>query len=214
MRKILILVIFATLLIGCIEEQNIGLNRDDNLTNVEALEEKIDALEKKIEEQNLENIDLTNSLDKERNGVSILKKETEKLKKENESLRYEKENFRNLSSLTLDFARARTTGDFDKLKSLVSNNIVVFYKDDEIWARYKDDESEAEYPLYFSRREKLYHDMHIIYYEYDTNKENFVIQTEEYFVNGEGIASGIGFVYLYFIKANDKWKIDRFEYDI
>ncbi|MCT4544465.1 MAG: hypothetical protein N4A63_13040 [Vallitalea sp.] len=129
-------------------------------------------------------------------------------------MNYEKENFRFLSEMSLEFSRARTSGDINKLKSLVSNNIEILEKDNEIFAKWKIDEQEIEYPLYTKIRMKTYKDMQINGYDYNEKEDKFDIYVQEYFTNSAKEIVGIGFINLHFERINNEWKISRFEYDI
>jgi len=207
LNKRILITILVILLSGCTNVDNeVQSSEIDNLqTRIEELESTIsekDLKIKKIEQDNLkyveENKEIKGKLASANNDI--------------DKRSFEDENYRNISYLTLEFARARTSGDIEKLKSLVSRNVRIYEENNEIWSEFVN----TKYCnlLHFPRREKYYHDMHIIYFEYDKENETFKVHTEEYFVNDDGEISGIAFVYMTYIKEDNEWKIDDFDFDI
>lgn len=125
--------------------------------------------------------------------------------------RYERENFRQISLMTSEFTSSRSDGDYDKLLTLVSRNISVYYKDDDIRAKLLKDN--IDLPLYFSNRNNKIN-MHIIYFSANKDNQSFKIISEEHSENERGEYTGIGFIHLFFIMEEGHWKIDDIEYDI
>lgn len=176
-----------------------------------------------IDEQNAYILELELKLEENKSVIDDLEEINEKLNEEkkvlNELISSNDDNhdtankvFREISNLTLEFARARTDGDMDRLKELLSSDFTLYKENDEIWS--KSESTGYTNLLHFSRRKETYHDMCLAYYKYDENIGGYIVYTDEYFVDNDRNIEGVAFVYLTIIKEDDKWKILTCEFDI
>ncbi len=201
MKKFLIFLITIVLLTGCkdnVVKEDIYSN--ELIETNESLNEQIEELKGKLINYDNRITDLEDEL---KNKDIIIS-----------TYIYEKEYFRELSQLSLEFSRARASGNIDKLRLLLSDNIEIEERNDEIFATYMLDEVRIEWPLYLKDRENVFKDMQINGFKYDEDNGTYDMYIQEYFINKSKKVVGIGFVYLHFRRIEDVWKIDRFEYDI
>ena len=206
MKKICLMMILLLSLNGChqnnSEKSDVMINSDTAMSQYEVQLNNMDTKIKEVEKALQLSIQEHKVLEKKLN----LDQETI------DWYEFEDEHFRDISYLTLEFSRARSSGDLEALERLMSKNIKIFKRDEEILCTFEDTNNEGL--LYFKNREKTYFDMNITYYAYNIENETFEVQTQEYFLNEAREITGTGFVIITFIEEDGNWKIDNFNYDI
>ncbi len=140
--------------------------------------------------------------------IQLLEEKIDFLEKKVENYEEADNKFSILSNLSLEFVRAHTTGDIDKLKSLISDDITLLEKDNEIYRVCGED---ITYTLYDESRQTKYLDMVVQGYAYDQQNETYHINISEFY---EGNFAGGYFLNLTYKKFNDGWKVINFELDI
>lgn len=140
--------------------------------------------------------------------IQFLEEKIDYLEKRIEAFEEANDKFPILSNLSLEFVRAHTTGDIDKLKLLVSDDITLLEKDNKI---YKVCDGEITYTLYDESTQTNYLDMVVQGYGYDQQNDTYLIHIAEFY---EGDLVGGFFLNLTYKRFNDGWKVVDFEFDI
>ncbi|MFD2445146.1 lipoprotein [Bacillus sp. CGMCC 1.16607] len=136
--------------------------------------------------------------------IEKLEKEVEQYKKLEQVHQLEQDSFPFLSNLTLDFTRAQISGDQEKLKSLIAENLSVVKKEDGLYM--VNQSTGDEWGLVYNG----FQDMVIQGYGYDEAKETMSVHTRQFFKEAELPT----FLTLIFKKINDEWKITDLSFDV
>jgi len=118
-----------------------------------------------------------------------------------------------LANLSLEFVRAQTSGDLDKLQALVSDDITFYWVDEDIYCRYFYEEKVIELPVYIKDSAKYYQDMVIQGYGYIEEDDIYLINIAEFMTSDSPSLGGI-FLNLSFEKIDGSWKVIMIEFDI
>lgn len=121
-------------------------------------------------------------------------------------------NYPILANLSLDFVRAHTSGDIDKLQELVSEEIEFYFDNEDIYCRYKNSEEPTEFPVYIMENEPYYRDMVIHGYGY-IEENMYLIHIKEFATLDSPYGNG-AFLNLSFMKIDGYWKVVKIEFDI
>ena len=195
MRKKLLLLIICgfTLLTACSQTENSLVGATSQL------EEDKAALSKSLSDQE-------NKVEKLTQSITELEKQVDATKKE-------KDLFPVISNLSREFVRAHTSGDKEKLQELLSEDIILVDRDNELYAKHGEDENEW---LLFSRERKAQLDDWVIQgYHYDSESDKFHINIREFYVDENGEPeSPPTFLGLSFKMFNNEWKIIGIGFDV
>ncbi|WP_160032474.1 nuclear transport factor 2 family protein, partial [Paenibacillus sp. An7] len=124
----------------------------------------------------------------------------------------EKENYAFISNISMEFVQAHTTGDMDRLRQLLSDDIVLEEKDNKLYAK----DANGDEWLLFNYEKKIHLDDWVIQgYEYDPKSNTFQIFIREFYTDLKGEPEiPPTFLHLSFIKFNEEWKIASIEFDV
>ena len=123
--------------------------------------------------------------------------------------------FPHISNLGLQFVRAHTQGDFEKMKSLLSDDVKLVKKKDGIYGIYQYYGNEIEYCLYNFDKDIVFIDMVIQGFGYIEEKEVFILHIREFYENLDGTPlTPPTFLNLYFKQTEKGWKINYFDFDV
>ena len=146
--------------------------------------------------------------------IAQLEIELDKYKSELDRMKKENEVFEFLYTPSLEFVRAHTTGDTERLRTLVSEDVAIIEKDNKIYGIYKNKHGETEVPLYGSFND-IYKDMVIIGYGYSEYFNAYVVYIREFYIDESGNPSSPPtYLNLYFQKFGYDWKVVAFEFDV
>lgn len=190
-RIVIILIIIAGVLSSCSPEDN-----QQGDANPEPADH-----DKKIEELN--------------NKIETLEDDLEEANQRIEDYKKEDENFPFISNLALDFVRAHTQGNKEKMRELLSEEIELVEKDKRIYAVMQVNDQEVEWMLYEKDSPARYQDMVVQGYAYLREEDAFIIHIREFYEGKEGeVISPPTFLNLTFKKVDDQWKIINLEFDV
>ncbi|GIP46392.1 hypothetical protein J45TS6_48510 [Paenibacillus sp. J45TS6] len=193
MRKLLIVAICSfTLLTACSQ-------KDDSLEGYES----------KLEEEKTK---FTETLNEKEKKIEELNQTIQQLNTQIDNYNTEKENYAFISNISMEFVQAHTTGDKDKLRQLLSDDILLEEKDNKLYAK---NAQGYEWLLFNNEKKTQFDDWVIQGYEYDRESNTYHIFIREFYIslNGEP-ESPPTFLYLSFIKVNEEWKIHSLEFDV
>lgn len=195
MRGLLVLFICSFTLLTACSQKDVSLDKKENqLEEVNAIfTERLNEKEKKIEELN---------------------QTIEQLHIQIDDFNKEKEHFGFVSNLSMEFVQAHTTGDKDKLRHLLSENIVLEEKDNKLYAKISNSDGFAWH--LFNKEGKTQLDDWVIQgYQYDRKTNTFTIHIREFYINKNGEPdSPPTFLSLIFKMYNNEWKVDSLGFDV
>ncbi|MTI71839.1 MAG: hypothetical protein FH751_16445 [Firmicutes bacterium] len=130
-------------------------------------------------------------------------------------MKKQQELFPILSNKALDFARGQTQGDIEKLNKVVSNNIIIIEKDNEIYGKYESYGEKIKYMLFNKNSKIKYKDMLIQGYRYNEENNTYLMHIREFYVDeNNNPVSPPTFLNLYFSKIEGVWKVVKFNFDV
>ena len=194
MRKLMLLTFCGiTLLTAC--------SKDESLTGNKSL----------LEEKNLKLAEQLNEKDKE---IIELKQNIEQLNVQIDDFNMEKEQFVFISNISMEFVQAHTTGDKEKLSQLLSENVVLVEKENNLYARIVNSDN-FEWLLFNNEAKNQFVDWVIQGYDYDGKTKTFNIFIREFYIDSNGEPeSPPTFLSLTFKMYNNEWKIDSLGFDV
>lgn len=168
-----------------------SLNKKEK--EVASLNQKIDTLEK-------EKLNLTERLNEKEDGTNNLAQQIDALEKQVADFKKQQENFPFISSIAREFVQAYTTGNKDELQRLLSDNITLTEKNNQLYVEINGQETRL------STEDDLL-DWQLNSYYYDSDKNTFEVSIEEFSKEGND------FTNLSLQKLNDEWKIIDMSFD-
>ncbi|MCH1626717.1 hypothetical protein [Fredinandcohnia quinoae] len=160
-----------------------------------------------------ENSKLTKQVNENAEKLKELTKKLEEQNKQLEDMTKEKENFVFVSNLSRDFVQAHTTGDEEKLRELVSEDVVIENRENNIYAIIKGHDYEWE--LFNNEASTQLDDWVIQGYEYDRETDTYSLNMREFITdeNGEPVTPPT-FLSLTFKYVGEDWKIISISFDV
>ncbi len=153
------------------------------------------------------------SLSNQENEMEKLSQSITELEKQLDATRKEKDIFPGISNLSREFVRAHTSGDKEKLQELLSEDIILIDRDNELYAKHGEDE--YEWLLFSHERKVLLDDWVIQGYQYDSESDTFHINIREFYVDANGEPeSPPTFLGLSFKMFDNEWKIIGIGFDV
>ena len=181
------------------------------LTACSLKEDSLGKNESQIEEVDTEFSGMLNEKDKK---IEELNKTIEQLNIQINDFNKEKENFGFISNLSMEFVHAQTTGDKDKLRQLLSEDIVLEEKDNKLYAKIINANG-VEWLLFNYEGKTQLDDWVIQGYQYDSKTNTFNIFIREFYINLNGDPeSPPTFLTLFFKMYNNEWKVYSLEFDV
>lgn len=193
-KKLWVLLICSfTLLTACSQTEN-------------SLDEEVSQLEE-------DKVALSQTLSDQENKIEKLTQSITELKKQTDATKEEKDLFPWISNLSRDFVRAHTSGDKEKLQELLSEDIILVERDNELYVKHGEDEYEW---LLFSNEGKSQLDDWVIQgYQYDSESDTFHINIREFYVDLSGESeSPPTFLGLSFEMFDNEWRIVGVGFDV
>ncbi len=180
------------------------------ITACSQAEKPLDEATSQLEE---DKVALSKSLSDQESKIEKLTQSITELEKQIDATKKEKDIFPWVSHLSREFVRAHTSGDKEKLQELLSEDIILVDRDNELYAKHGEDE--YEWLLFSQERKVLLHDWVIQGYQYDSESDTFHINIREFYVdlNGES-ESPPTFLGLSFKMFNNEWKIIGLGFDV
>ncbi|MFJ7738778.1 hypothetical protein ACIQ2D_20930 [Lysinibacillus sp. NPDC097287] len=181
------------------------------LTACSQKDDSLDKNESQLEEVNAEFSGMLNEKDKK---IEELNQTIEQLNIQIDDFNKEKDNFGFISNLSMEFVQAQTTGDKDKLRQLLSEDIVLEEKDNKLYAKIIN--SNGFEWLLFNKEGKTQLDDWVIQgYQYDSKTKTFNIFIREVYINLNGEPDiPPTFLNLTFKMYNTEWKITSLGFDV
>ena len=160
-----------------------------------------------------DNLKLTERLNDKEKMIENLTQRIEELEKQVDNNNKELEIFHVVSHLSREFVQAHTSGNKEKLRQLLSEEITLLDRDSKLYSKHGDDE--YEWLLFSYERQALLHDWVIQGYQYDSESNTFHINIREFYIdiNGEH-ESPPTFLGLTFKMYNNEWKIISLGFDV
>ncbi len=156
---------------------------------------------------------LTESLNEKENQIKQLIQSEEELNNKIDSYIQEKETFPVISNISREFVKAQTTGDKDKLRELLSDDLNLFEKDSKLYV--KKNGTDFEWLLFDSHSDITFDDWVIQGYQYDNETDTFSVYIREFYsdINGESVSPPT-FLSLTFKYQENEWKIISLAFDV
>lgn len=190
LKKIMVLTISIILIVS-------GCTKNDVTTDksLEKYENKIQELEEKI---------------------NILEAENEEMKKLINIYKKEKDSFFALSNMSVEFVRAHTKGNIEKMKELLSEEAELVERKNKIYVIIPHEKSgKTKWLVYDKSTPGIYQDMIIHGYHYVSNDDIYIIHIREIYSDSKGnIKIPPTYLDLYFKQINGVWKIVYLEFDL
>lgn len=185
-----------------------------SLTLITACTQNNDSLEGYVAQLEEENSKFTERLNEKEKRIEELNQTIRQLNIQIDDFNKEKENFAAISNLSMEFVKAHTTGDKDKLRQLLSKDIVLEEKDNNLYAKMIN--TNGYEWLLFNNEKKIHLDDWVIQgYQYDSRTNTFGIFIREFYININGEPDiPPTFLNLTFIKYNNEWKINSLGFDV
>lgn len=135
------------------------------------------------------------------------------LENEMGTLIQEKEFLPLISDVSREFVKAHTTGDKEKLKKLLSDEMNLVEKDNKIYV--KNDGDDFEWFLFDPQSEITFDDWVIQGYKYDIEAETFSVHIREFYsdINGESVSPPT-FLNLTLKQQENEWIIINLAFDV
>lgn len=138
------------------------------------------------------------------NKIETLTQQLEELNTEMEGFHQEKENFAVISNVTREFVRAHTSGDEDKLRTILSEDIVLEREGNKITAII----DEVEWLLFSGERMFHFDDWVIQGYHYNSDENTYeMFIRESYTDSNQELVSPATFLHITFKKIEEEWKV-------
>jgi len=145
------------------------------------------------------------------NKIETLTQQIEKLNTEIEGYHQEKENFAVMSNVVREFVRASTSGDEEKLRTLLSEDIVLEREGNKLTAII----DEMDWLLFSEERVFHFDDWVIQGYQYNSDENTYSIFIREFYTDSkQELVSPPTFLYLTFKEINGEWKIINLAFDV
>lgn len=174
-------------------------------------DESLNGNESLLEEKNLKLAEQLNEKDKK---IIELKQNIEQLNVQMDDFNTEKEQFVFISNISKEFVQAHTTGDKEKLSQLLSENVVLVEKENNLYARIVNSDN-FEWLLFNNEAKNQFVDWVIQGYDYDGKTKTFNISIREFYIDSNGEPeSPPTFLGLTFKMYNNEWKIDSLGFDV
>lgn len=147
--------------------------------------------------------------------IKALESNLEQAEELNKHYAMKEDLFPHISNLGLQFVRAHTQGDLEKMKSLLSDDVKLVKKNKGIYGIYQYDGNETEICLTNFDKDKIFIDMVLQGFGYNEEKDVFSLHIREFYENldGEPLTPPT-FLNLYFKETEKGWKISYFEFDV
>jgi predicted nuclease with TOPRIM domain len=189
MRKIILLMVFCSFLM---------------VTACENSEKAVSQLKEDKEK-------LTRSLNDNKAAQEKLTQRVKELEGQVETYQKEVELFTTISNLSREFVKAHTSGDHDKLQSLLSNELALEQDDNKL---YIIDEADYRWQVYNAGGEQL-DDWVIQGFQFNNDDQTYMVHIREFYQdkNGEPVSPPT-FLNLIFKLVNNEWKVGGLSFDV
>lgn len=156
---------------------------------------------------------LSETLNEKENEIKHLAQSKEELNHKIDSFNQEKENFPVISNISREFVQAHTTGDKEKLRELLSDDVNLLEKDSKLYVRING--NDYKWLLFDSRSDSTFDDWLIQGYHYDHETDTYNVFIREFFsdINGESVSPPT-FLGLTFKYQENEWKIISLGFDV
>lgn len=155
--------------------------------------------------------ELTLKLNESEQKIVALTKELEQMEARMKEHDEAMENFVFISNLTREFIQAHTTGDKEKLTEMLSTDLNLVEKDNDLYV----DVDGFEWQLFSKDSKSIYVDWVIQGYSYDLEQMMMTVHTREFFEDETGEPEAPPtFLSLTFKKFEDSWKITSLAFDV
>lgn len=174
-------------------------------------DETLKGNESLLEEKNLK---LAEQLNEKEKKIIELKQNIEQLNVQIDDFNMEKEQFVFISNISKEFVQAHTTGDKEKLSQLLSENVVLVEKENNLYAKIVNSDN-FEWLLFNNKAKNQFVDWVIQGYDYDDQAKTFTIFIREFYIDSNGEPeSPPTFLGLTFKMYSNEWKIDSLWFDV
>lgn len=177
-----------------------------SLALLTACSQKADLYESQLVEEKPK---FTERMNEKEKNIEELNQKISQLNTQINDLNKEKENIVFISNTSMEFIQAQAIGDKDKLRELLSEDIILLEKDNELSIS----EDGVETPIF--DKEKKLSSWVIRGYDYDSKTNTYNVFIAEYYryLNGEPETPPT-VVNLHFINNNDRWEINSLDFDV
>lgn len=166
-----------------------------------------ETVDKLMSEKETLTIDLTENKEE----IERLNEKIAQLEKQLETLQKEKDLFSQLSNLSREFVKAQATGDKETLQTLVSDELTLVVRDNQLLIKGHD---QYEWHLY-SDNEVHLDDWIIQGFEYIPEDDAYRVHIREFFIDAKSEpVSPPTFLNLTFKLIDNEWKVDGVEFDV
>lgn len=170
-----------------------------------ALEAQLSELQEKVNQ-------LQDSLEEGQREIESLQVENKQVRERLVQNDLQMDLFPLLSNLSLEFVRAHTSGDVERLRSLVGAPIRIQMKKGVLVGSWEESGQEIEWELW-KEDSKNYQDM-VIQGFGSLDNDRYVIHIREFYTEFGEETSPPTFLNLHFQEVGSQWKIVYFEFDV
>lgn len=156
---------------------------------------------------------LKESLDESEREIASLKMDNKRIQDRLNQNELGMDLFPLLSNLSLSFVRAHTTGDAERLLSMVGEPIRIQKENGILTGSWEENEQVIEWELWKEDDSKIYQDMVIQGFGW-LEEGRYVIHIREFYTEFGEETSPPTFLNLHFQKEDSRWKIVYFEFDV
>lgn len=170
------------------------------------------SLKEKVSQLEEQKTNLTLSLNEKENQIEKINQNITELEKQMETNKKEKDLFPLISNLSMEFVRAHTTGDKEKLQELLSKDIILQERDNKL---YSINNAYDEWVL-FSYEVNTHLDNWVIQgFHFNSESNTYNVHIREYIkdLNGNPVSPPT-FLYLTFKMFNNEWKVIGLGFDV
>ncbi|ESU31965.1 hypothetical protein G3A_13750 [Bacillus sp. 17376] len=154
---------------------------------------------------------LTMDLAENKAEIDRLNEKISEMEGQLETNQKENDLFSQMSYLSMEFVKAHTTGDKETLQALLSEELIMEERDNNLFVKNNDN---VEWLLYSADNHQL-DDWVIQGFQYNPENDTYTVHIREFFsdANGEPVSPPT-FLNLKFKLYNDQWKVDGLEFDV
>lgn len=154
---------------------------------------------------------LTASINESEKNQEKLNQTIMELRKQIEVNKKEKELFSSVSKLSKDFVNAHTSGNKEKLKSMISGDLILEEKDNKLYINNHANDQWLLFPYDGQQLE----DWLIQGFEFHNESNTYRVHIREFYMNVDGeVESPPRFLNLTFKFHNNEWKIVSMSFDV
>ncbi|WP_138419385.1 hypothetical protein [Aquibacillus sediminis] len=188
-----LMIIFLVFMTACTQNQDVISEKESEFNNeIQELTERLNEKENQIKELTQNNMELTNKVD---------------------SFTQEKELFPVISHQSRKFIQVQTTGDKEKLKPILSDDVELVEKDNKLYVNI--DRNDVEWLLHDSQSNKTFDDWVIQGYHYDHETETCRVHIRQFYSDEDGEpVSPPTFLNITFEQLGNDWKIVNLGFDV